>query len=245
MKGVDVLAQAFREHGFVHTPRLVPPAVCDAVVAAWTLEVAPFDGPLRRQHNLREEVHERSADGFIVNPLFGVHDQNQFPELAAAAREVVDATPVRGCAHAVLGKEAKWLQSAFFESSLGTAPHRDDPPFDPDGAMVGAWVALEDIVPEAGPFMLWPGSRDWEDGQLDALGRSVRTKLAQGGVDLHAAAAYHARLALLLDGKTPIVGTIAKGDVVWWDRRVVHGALTPTAGAGRSRRSLVLHFVPA
>lgn len=244
MKDVDVLGETVRDHGLAHTPGLVPHALCDALVAAWTAEVAPFEGLLRRQHNLREEVHLRSEDGFVVNPVFGVHDQERFPGFAAAAREVVGGTKLRACADAVLGAKASWLQSAFFDSGLGTMPHRDDPPYAEDGAMIGAWVALEDIALEAGPFLLWPGSRDWQDDELDALGRSVRTKLGDGAEDLEAAAAYHARLAQLLEGKAPLVCTVAKGDVVWWDRRVVHGAMTPTVGAGRSRRSLVLHFIP-
>lgn len=246
MMDLKPVSEAYRAYGLVHTPKIVPPDLCDQLVDAWRREVKPYAGLLKRQDSLQEEVHRRSADGFVVNPLWNVHRLDAFPGFSSLVPEIVDKTPVRACANAALGWPARLMQSAFFESSDGTAAHRDDAPYATDDGMVGAWIALEDITLEAGPFVLWTGSRDWELPELDALGRSIRKRLGEGDPDVQAdAAEYHRRLAERLAEQEPIVATIGKGDVVWWDRRVFHGSLSPQVGAARSRMSLVLHFVPA
>ncbi len=245
MRGQDAFRQAFRAHGLVHTPGLVPAALCDALVAAWAAEVAPHEGPLKRQHNLRDEPHVRSADGFVVNPLLNAHTLAAFPTFAALAAEIAALDALRISAEWALDAPVTLLQTAFFESSLGTTPHRDAPPFAADGAMVGAWVALEDVVLEAGPFLAWPGTRELDDPELDRLAYTVRGALATPGRDFaNEAAAYFSRLNVHIEGRQAALCPIPKGDVLWWDARIIHGSAAPTFGAGRSRRSLIAHYFP-
>jgi hypothetical protein len=235
----------FQATGLLHTPGLIPAPLCEALVAAWRAEVAPHEGQLKRQHNLLHEPHVRSPDGFVVNPLLDPHALADFPAFAAAARAIADHPPLVQAAGWALEAEPSLLQTAFFESSLGTTPHRDAPPFAADGRLVGAWIALEDITLEAGPFLAWPGTRDLNDPELDRLAYEVRGGLAAPDPDVRAeAAAYFERLLPLLEGRPRAVCPIPRGDVLWWDARIIHGSYAPVFGAGRSRLSLIAHFFP-
>ena len=49
--------------------RLCKDATCAGVVGAWRAEIREFAGPLMRQLTSRMEVHQRSADGHVVNPV--------------------------------------------------------------------------------------------------------------------------------------------------------------------------------
>lgn len=235
---------SFERDGFLHTPGLVPSAACRSLVAAWQTEVVPWPHPLARQHNARTERHHRSADGFIVNPVHNPHLLEPFPRLRAALATITALPELRAHAERLLGGPAALLQTAVYESAEGSAAHRDDHPFRPDAPMVGAWIALEPIVDEAGPFLVFPGSHRIDDAELDRLGRAAwQARHVERRDDPQVQSAYAERLAGHLATAGPVLATLSIGDAVWWDRRTVHGARAPTLGARRTRRSLNLHFI--
>lgn len=246
MKGLDTLRDLAAEHGWAHTPSLVAEALTDPIVAAWRAEVAPFQGALMRQYNAVAETHHRSPDGLVTNSLHNPHALGEFPRFSAAIQALEAAVPLRACAEALLGGPVLRLQSAFFESSIGSLPHRDDHPYRAEGAMVGVWIALEPITLQAGPFQLWPHTHLLEDDELDRLGRLVwhrRHVLAEpAGPETEALMGH---LLPILEGRSSILATIPRGDALWWHRRTVHGSRPPTPGSQQSRLSLIFHYILA
>ncbi|MCO4744583.1 MAG: phytanoyl-CoA dioxygenase family protein [Proteobacteria bacterium] len=246
MNGLDALRDALATHGYAHTPKLAPEAHIEALRRAFTLRLKHATEPLRRQHNARWESHQFSTDGAVVNPLLNPHTLVDYPEVSDAASALIASARLLECASAVLGAPAKLHQTAFYESSLGSTPHRDDHPHQADGAMVAVWIALETIVEASGPLVLWPGTHRKADPVLDTLGRAVWEKRHLQREDSRAEAeALSEHLTEVLATVQPVLATIPAGDAVWWDRRTVHGSRTPIVGQRRTRSSFIAHFIVA
>jgi phytanoyl-CoA hydroxylase len=100
----------------------------------------------------------------------------------------------------------------------------------PNGHLVGAWIALEDIAEDAGRFFVLPGSHqlDFEAGRP---GKTHAEWLREIGDYVKQHPEKVAAPALLA------------GDVLFWNSRTVHGSL-PTKDPRHSRKSLTAHFLP-
>lgn len=238
----------FRDEGWVRVGGLVPRDVCATIREAFDREVRPHTGPLRRQLTSREEPHRLSADGLVTNPIVNPRLLSGFPELALSEERVMRAGPLVAWASALLGADPCLLQSAYYDSSAGTLPHVDTNPVDRDRPMLGAWIALEDIGPDAGRFFLWPGSHRLPDEPRVRRYRELAwASYRSAFVELLPSAVEAEAQELLVEiarahGLERTTPPLRAGDAVFWTHAVVHGSEVPRPGGG-SRSSLVLHFV--
>lgn len=157
--------------------------------------------------------------------------------------------------------ESLLFGSLTFETGTEQAAHQDSIFFwtDPDYAMAGVWVALEDVHPDAGPLFYYPGSHHWgvdraEDvwrarPDLHERAKKINWWLPGGGdarVQLgnECGAVWHELLAKKIASKnaTPVPVLIKKGDALVWHAHLVHGGL-PRKDRSRSRRSMVTHHI--
>lgn len=244
MTRTSALRSALGTHGFAHAKTMVAPDLLTALRAAFDAEVRPYAEPLRRQHNARWECHELSEHGWIVNPLLNPHALPQFPALTDACNQLIEASSLLAHAGAILGAPAALHQTAYYDSGLGSTPHRDDHPARAAGAMVAVLVALEPMTEEGGAFVLWPSTHTIDDPTLDELGRLAWERRHLERADAQPQAdALGLHLQALLSTRQPLLATIPAGDAVWWDRRTIHGSLAPTLGSGKSRASFIAHFI--
>lgn len=200
--------------------------------------------PLRRQLTSRDERHQTDAWGRILNPVVVHH----LPDLAPSLRTVLHA--IVPLVQATLGPAAL-TQAAWVHSTRGTALHTDPHPFEAGARLIGAWVALEDIHGNAGPFVVVPGSRDLDPSEpvvaawLHAAARAAHAQFhtdqdPTGTLGLDAAALLDELLSRRHLAPEPVL--LAAGDVLLWDGALVHGSLRPGPGP-QTRRSLLLHFI--
>ena len=128
-------------------------------------------------------------------------------------------------------KHVSW-QDMFFDLSTGTIEHADSwyIDTDPAGSLIGAWMALEDIQIDAGPFFVMPGSH-----RIKALD--------QGSYPDH----EQFRLATLKQiqehGFKPLAMPLNKGDVLFWHPSTIHGGFS-NKDPRFSRKSLTSHYFP-
>ncbi len=138
------------------------------------------------------------------------------PQLLAVMQRLLGEEPMLFANQAMLkpplvGREKPWHQDhAFFKLPLGTP-------------IVGAWIALDEALPENGCMHVIPGAhreplphfkrRDWQicDDQIE------RTRI--------------------------VAVPLKPGDVLFFDGLMPHG--TPATRSSRRRRALQLHYVPA
>jgi phytanoyl-CoA hydroxylase len=234
--------------GWIVLRDLVDKAVCAEIVAAWRDEVRPYPGPLLRQLTSVPEVHALSADGWVVNPVVWPARLPIFPRFVTSEVSVMRGSGLVAAVADWLGGAPALLQSAYYESSRGTAPHVDFNPIDRDGPMVGAWVALCDVGPDAGRFFVVPGSdRLPRDARFERFAElawaGYRAAFVDGGGAWTDRAASELWAEIEAErGLERVAPALSAGDVVLWDRSVVHGSYAPQPGGG-PRHSLLMHFV--
>lgn len=123
-----------------------------------------------------------------------------------------------------------WYQSMFFDKSTGTNLHQDTWYLDtnPNGKLVGVWIALEDIEETAGPFCIYSNS---DTSKLDPLDFDFENLDS----DFNFKSAFPD--AVRYDF------TARAGDILIWDSLSIHGALLPDNEA-KTRKSITAHFYP-
>jgi phytanoyl-CoA hydroxylase len=63
----------YEELGYVIVRKLVPPSLCEEVVAAFCRRVKPFSGCLLRQASARLGPHLFTPDGYMANAFLRIH----------------------------------------------------------------------------------------------------------------------------------------------------------------------------
>lgn len=176
-----------------------------------------FEGPL---------LDER---GNLRNSIQNPHLLGALPAFREAVEAIVFSKPIHEalCAQLGEGSFVNW-QTMLFDRSVGTKVHQDSWYLDtlPQGGVVGAWIALEDISRDCGPFKVYEHTQ----GQrveptaynFDALEEDPAFQRDFPG----------ARCQRLL---------LNKGDVILWNSFLFHGADLPSSNQ-HTRKSLTAHF---
>jgi len=198
--------QAFVRDGWILVPRVVASERCDDV---------------RRE---LVTIFERTGAGRLLNAW----------EVSDAVRALATDPAVLGVVEDLLGSEVVAFQTLDFRLGTQQEPHADSLFFDtlPRGRMCGAWVALEDVGPDAGPLRVWPGSHvapalwgaDLAPGPGHCITPAEACAVALGALPLHRDV------------------TAAKGDVVVWAANLLHGG-APIRDGHATRWSQVTHYV--
>jgi len=153
------------------------------------------------------------------------------------------------------GDPILWGSLTFNVGSQQLA-HADAPWFyvEPYGSMIGIWIALEDIQPEAGPLFYIPKSHLDQLKVKDVLDKNVQLKEKVDNFRLLNVSASSRRYWDLsksvgdvyskewesLDGAVTVCPK--KGDVFIWHQWLVHGG-SPIVDKSLTRKSIVSHWV--
>jgi phytanoyl-CoA hydroxylase len=228
------IRQYYQENGYVVIRGLLPEELCDRARKHFLNEVKSYTGYIYRQASARPEKHIFTPGGHMLNAIMNVQDLNQrtFPLFRQVSLEVLTHSQLLKGATAILQHEAIMAQSMYFEGNPATWAHLDSDYLDSSqaGGMVGAWIALEDIHPQAGRFYIYPKSHQ------------IKVPNAQHIV-LDRAKYEEVILQTIADqGLTCKVPALRKGDVLFWHGDTIHGSL-PTTDSAFSRSSYTAHFI--
>jgi phytanoyl-CoA hydroxylase len=124
----------------------------------------------------------------------------------------------------------------FFEGNPVTWPHQDKDYLDANkpGAMVAAWIAVEDIQPGAGRFYVYPTSHKMD---IEKLGKNLNIMLDRKS---------YVQLVIDTINKNNLqchAPALKKGDVLFWHGKTIHGSLETTQPQ-YSRSSFTAHYMP-
>jgi len=229
------LLDHYQEEGYVIVPDLIPHARIDHLVDR-----------LEHFKRMRRPFWSESIHQWILPELDERGLMTQSMEnftrlwlsggLNAAGNDVLlghEINDVMKTLEPQYGTFVHWLNH-FFDRSTGSIDHIDHwyLDTDPPGKLIGAWIALEDIHPDAGPFRFFP--------------RSHRMPEVQGLWELdHVAFVKHCtalcdRLEAQGLGKLAI---IRKGTVVFFHPFLLHGAVEQK-DPRYSRKSVTGHYLP-
>jgi phytanoyl-CoA hydroxylase len=228
----------YAEYGYVVVRGLVPPAVLDGANAAFDAEILTSRRFIYRQASANPERHVFTDHGHVLNSLLNLQslDPRHYPGFREAAQRLLADPGIQAVIRGLFGEPGKLVQSMYFHGNPVTWPHQDTYYLDSEhlGSMSAAWIAAEDIAPGAGRFFVYPGSH--------------RIDMQKNGGDFDIAF-HHDRYKQLVRNviknqrlrcRAP---ALAKGDVLFWHARTIHGSL-PTSQPERSRRSFTAHYIP-
>lgn len=228
----------YDKEGYVVVRGLVDPQECDDAHAAFEREVKPDDSFIYRQATANPERNIYTDHGFMRNSIQNVHcvDPKRFPDFRRRGADLVTSIGLQAVLNALFDEPGKLVQSMYFEGNQATWAHQDSYYLDSEhiGSMVGAWFAVEDIKPGAGRFFVYP--------------KSHLVDMAKNGGDFDVAFnhdRYKELVKRVIDGeglecRAP---ALAKGDVLFWNAKTIHGSLD-TLQPEFSRRSFTGHYIP-
>jgi len=228
------LADRFASEGFVVIRQAVPSALIDAVLHA---QRGSRLNPLlifRGQGVVGYERAKWNQHGQMVRSIQNPHLLGFAPRLSASIRRLVFSDAIAK-ALADCTDVSQWVnwQTMLFDRSVGTDVHLDTWFLDtqPRGHLIGAWIALEEIRPESGPFIVYPRSHNLlVDTEMNGL-----VDLSARKDQLHDVIRRHQL--------TPKQLLLGKGDLVLWNSLVAHGSELP-ASPVMTRKSVTAHFYP-
>jgi len=162
-----------------------------------------------------------------------------FHQVDAAAKRLFWSPRLRHVASQLFGRRARPIAAINFMAGSQQSLHQDMAVFHiyPHNWLVGAWIACEDVGPESGPLIFYPGSHrtpmfpEFDDYPQTNLRTAdlARAERYQRWVDAQATRYqphhFHAR----------------KGQVLFWHGQMIHGG-APVTRPGATRKSMVIHY---
>ena len=209
----------FRQSGFVVIDSEIPEETLDAVVD----ELAPYWGP--------DRIEPPGAAASLPNRIQDYWRMNRHVHAVATAPAVLEAL------EQLYDRRPRPFQTLNFHSGTEQKVHADSIHFnsEPFGLVCGVWVAREDIGPDQGPLVYYPGSQDFPEMNFEHFGLEPSYEPQR----------YHeyevAIERLIADRRLrPEYGTIRKGEALIWAANLLHGG-APQLDPSLARRSQVTH----
>jgi phytanoyl-CoA hydroxylase len=222
----------YGEHGYVIVRGLIPETKIEDLLNLYSLQVVPSANKFFRQSTSVYETNQISAHGFVTQSFLDIHAYGKFPKFRDVALDLFFHENMMNALSQITGSSShNLMQSMLFDQNTTTPPHQDWWYLDsvPNGSLLAAWIAMEDIQEEAGRFYVIPKSHHlvFHEEGLSHSEWAARIKhyFDDNQMNVHAPA-------------------LKKGDVLFWNSRTVHGAL-PTKDARFSRKSLTAHYLPS
>jgi len=144
----------------------------------------------------------------------------------------------------ILDKKVLPFQTISFLKGSEQQPHSDSIHMStfPQGYLIAAWFALEDISLEQGPLCYFPGSHRLPYISNDDYKNSSNTFMLDGNANQQ----YESKVAELIreNQLQKEIFTAKKGDVLVWHGNLIHGG-EPMLNKELTRKSFVVHYFAA
>jgi len=253
----------YTNDGFVICKGLISVDLCNNIVASFKKEILPYKGALLRSTSANKEKHQFSESGMMTNPILQIQDldSSRFPKFQHLAIKALGSESVQNTINGLLNATPILIQSAFYHSSVGTAPHEDSHYFDSkDGRMLGCWIALEDIDEKAGRFYVYPKThhlnkmkdetgelaklyKDYINCSLEIIRSYKNQKKNPALKDFKTRMKVIRKMLRLLEIE-PYSPNFKKGDAIIFSSKLFHGSYDPSIENKSSRSSLIGHYIP-
>jgi hypothetical protein len=241
------------EHGYVVIRDVVPVEDVDGMLAdldnVWTtstpianlkiddLRIKPEDPP-GVDHSRLVQLDAPTRERLRRESRWRIHE---FISHSKSARRIFNNASLARWCSLILGRPADPSYTINFTFGSEQGLHQDTAVFavSPMNQIVGAWLACEDVDPDSGPLVYYPGShREKLFAQFDNYPRiNLRTcrPALVGEYQSHVD-----NVALRYERKTFIA---KKGELFLWHGMMIHGG-DAIRNRTLTRRSFVCHFIP-
>jgi hypothetical protein len=241
------------EHGYVVLRDVVPVEDVDGMMSdldnVWTtttpipnlkiddLRINPEDPP-GVDHSKLVEVDAPTKERLRRESRWRVHE---FASHSESARRIFRNAALSRWSHLILGRKTEPSYSINFTFGSEQGLHQDTAVFavSPMNHIVGAWLACEDIDPDSGPLVYYPGShREKQFAQFDNYPQTNLKTCVPPLIEEYQR--FLDNVALRYERKTFIA---RKGEWFLWHGMMIHGG-DPIRKRNLTRRSYVCHYIP-
>lgn len=211
----------FEREGYIVVRNALPAALCAEAVDGFLNEVHLATRALfLRDAAGRCEPHVYTLGGHMQYPILNLQDLcgRRYPQFRAAGLALLTDPILARALETLLGAPARLLHSAYSDASNATPARRDanhDEGASP-AAMIGAWIAAEDIAAGAGRCFVLPRSH-------------LRPLPGERGHDPGGASCQ-------------VAPAMRQGDLLLWSAATIHGSL-PATRALCARRAFSGHYI--
>ena len=228
--------EAYSQAGYKHFKSLIPTELIDSLMTEYNTVLLPSTDHYFRQSTQKWEKNSLNQFGYCNQSFLDPHDfqGEKHSKLVNALREIYFHNNLTHTLESLTGdKNFNLMQSMLFDKNTATRPHQDWYYLDsvPKGHLLGVWIALEDINPEAGQFFVLPTTHNKslpyksDEKISDEKYKNMVERFVEENKDLIV---------------TPVM---KKGDVIIWNSGLIHGA-SATINSKYSRKSLTAHMMP-
>ena len=232
------LREKFERDGYLVIRNAVPPETCRSAVTAFEDLVKPSRSYFLRHEFGSYDRHVFTEHGFMKYPIMNIQDLSEarFGPFIRHGLDVLTHRRVQDVIAALMGEPGRLVHTMFFDGNQTTWAHRDSHYIDSEkiGAMIGIWVAAEDIHPGAGRFFVYGGSH--RVPTPPELGLDIIDPNSRAYKDAMADWARRSGCEL-------VVPELKRGDMILWSSLTIHGSL-PTTDPAHSRKSFTAHYIP-
>ncbi len=167
-----------------------------------------------------------------------VHGFNRF---SGAAQAIYESDKVRQWCSLVFGKEAFPQYTINFMYGSRQELHQDTCVFHvhPKNYLIGVWLACEDIHPDSGPLVYYPGSH--KEPLYPKFDNYPQTNLRT--CDPSETTVYYDWLKNLACKYSKEQFIARKGDILLWHGQLIHGG-DAVVNPALTRKSYVCHYIP-
>jgi hypothetical protein len=241
------------EHGYIVLQDIVPVADIDGMMAdldhVWTtttpipnltiddLRLKPEDPP-GVAHSTLVQVDAPTRERHRRESRWRIHE---FVSHSESARRIFRNGALARWCSLILGRKAEPSYSINFTFGSEQTLHQDTAVFavSPMNHIVGAWLACEDIHPESGPLVYYPGSH--RETLFPRFDNYPQTFLKTCSPALQEEYQRHLdNVALRYERKTFLA---KKGEWFLWHGLMIHGG-DAIRNPNLTRRSYVCHYIP-
>jgi phytanoyl-CoA hydroxylase len=222
----------YASNGWVVIPGLLSTERVDRLLRAYKEQILPSKTKFYRQNSSAYETSRFTSGGHVIQSFLDIHNYKKFPEFRKSALEIYFSKEMLDALSEVSGFSShNLMQSMLFDANTATWPHQDWWYLDsvPNGNLLGAWIALEDIEEDAGRFYV--------------LSQTQKIMLHEKGMP-HSRWVARVREYMDTHADQVVAPALKKGDVLFWNSGTIHGSF-PTKDLKYSRKSLTAHYMPS
>lgn len=223
------LCRRFARDGYVILERFFEPTLCDEVWSHYEAAVQAGRVEPSPERKGQDDPHP----GHVMNAHL------QVPEIGRlfAAERLLEVISL------LLGQPAVPFQTLMFPKGREQKAHSDSIHMTtyPLGYLAASWIACEDIHPDSGALMYYPGTHRLPYVFSHEVGLSPDEFRQHGYAAVEAKYEPYIETLLANSRFERHVFTPAKGDVLIWHANLLHGG-SPRRDLRHSRKSLVGHY---
>jgi len=235
----DGIRKYYQENGYVVIRDVIAKEDCNNLILEFYRSIKKSKQYFYRQTSSGlAEINIFNSNNLMINSILNIQDINRskFGIFVNKSFDIFSNNILINIVSSIFSCKPVIVQSMYFEGNPATWAHQDTYYLDSSNpiGILAAWIALEDIDPNAGRFYIYPGSH-----LLDIQKNTGDINFSYNHEE------YKKHIVEIINkNKLQIrIPQLNAGDILLWSSKTIHGSMS-TVDSSKSRNSLTVHYLP-